>query len=68
MPFVLCLLVVGASVWVNIGLRIRFSHNDRLADRPAFALMAYDLLQLTCLLYLTAVWKIRSRCCFSHRS
>ena len=53
MPFVPCILVVGASVWVNIGLRIRFHHNDRLADRPAFGLMAYDLMQLTFLLYLT---------------
>ena len=53
MPFVACCLVVGMSVWVNIGLRIRFGHNDRLADRPASVLMAYDLLQLTVLLYLT---------------
>lgn len=53
MPFVLCLAVVGTSVWVNIGLRVRFHHNDRLADRPAFALMAFDILQLTGLLYLT---------------
>ena len=53
LPFVLCTLVVTASVWVNVGLRIRFSQSDRLADRPAFYLMAYDLLQLTGLLYLT---------------
>ena len=53
MPFVACCLVIGASVWVNIGLRIRFAHSDRLGDRPAFVLMAYDLLQLTLLLYLT---------------
>lgn len=53
MPFALCLFVVGASIWVNIGLRVRFHHSDRLADRPAAYLMAYDLLQLTVLLYLT---------------
>ena len=53
MPFVWCCLVVGASIWVNIGLRIRFSHSDRLEDRPASLLMAYDLLQLALLLYLT---------------
>lgn len=53
MPFALCCLVVGASIWVNIGLRIRFSHSDRLEDRPASYLMAYDLLQLALLLYLT---------------
>jgi len=53
MPIVACCLVVGASVWVNIGLRIRFAHSDRLDDRPASVLMAYDLLQLALLLYLT---------------
>ncbi len=53
LPFVFCTLVIAASVWVNVGLRIRFGQSDRLADRPAFYLMAYDLLQLTGLLYLT---------------
>ncbi len=53
MPVAACLAVVFASVWVNLGLRLRFHHNDRLADRPAAALMAYDLLQLSLLLYLT---------------
>ena len=53
MPFALCFIVVGTSVWLNIGLRIRYRHSDRLADRPAFYLMAYDLLQLTVLLYCT---------------
>lgn len=52
-PFWLCLLVVGASIWVNLGLRIRFQRNDRLEDRSAFFLMAYDLLQLALLLFLT---------------
>ncbi len=53
LPFTFCALVIAASVWVNVGLRIRFSQSDRLADRPACFLMAYDLLQLTGLLYLT---------------
>ncbi len=53
MPFTACCVVVGASVWVNLGLRIRFAHSDRLGDRAASVLMAYDLLQLTLLLYLT---------------
>ena len=53
MPVFACLAVVFTSVWVNLGLRLRFHHNDRLADRPAAALMAYDLLQLALLLYLT---------------
>ena len=53
MPITACLFVVSLSIWVNLGLRIRLHHNDRLDDRPASALMAYDLLQLTMLLYLT---------------
>ena len=53
MPFTQCILVVGLSIWVNIGLRLRFRHNDRLGDRPAACLMAYDLLQLALLLFLT---------------
>ena len=53
MPTVACLVVVFASVWVNLALRIRFSHNARLADRSAAALGAYDLLQLAMLLFLT---------------
>ncbi len=53
MPIVLCLVVVLASLWVNLALRVRFSHNDRLAERSAAALGAYDLLQLAALLYLT---------------
>ncbi|WP_158808609.1 ActS/PrrB/RegB family redox-sensitive histidine kinase [Beijerinckia sp. L45] len=53
LPLGLCCLVIAASIWVNVGLRIRFSHSDRLEDRPASYLMSYDLLQLTALLYLT---------------
>ncbi len=53
MPTALCLIVVFASVWVNLALRIRFNHNDRLADRSAAVLGAYDLLQLTILLFLS---------------
>ena len=52
-PFALCCLVIGASIWLNVGLRIRFAHSDRLDDRPASVLMAFDLLQLTALLYFT---------------
>ncbi len=53
MPFVQCVLVVSLSIWVNIGLRLRFRHSDRFGDRPAACLMAYDMLQLTLLLFLT---------------
>jgi two-component system sensor histidine kinase RegB len=44
---------IAASVWLNIGLRLRYDVNHRLDDGPATILLAYDLLQLTVLLYLT---------------
>ncbi len=53
LPLVLCALVITASAWVNLGLRVRYSRNDRLGDAPAAALLAYDILQLSALLFLT---------------
>ena len=53
LPIVLCLLAVGASAALNIGLRLRFERNHRLAEGPATALLTFDLLQLASLLYLT---------------
>lgn len=53
LPLGACLLVIAASAWLNIGLRLRFGRADRLEDMPAAAMLAYDLLQLTALLYLT---------------
>lgn len=53
LPLVLCLAVIFVSVWVNIGLRIRFHPTERLSERPATGQMAYDLVQLSVLLYLT---------------
>ena len=53
LPTMMCLAVVFVSVWVNIGLRIRFHRTERLSERPAVAQMAYDLVQLSVLLYLT---------------
>ncbi|HTV31598.1 MAG TPA: ActS/PrrB/RegB family redox-sensitive histidine kinase [Methylocella sp.] len=53
LPLGPCLLVIAASAWLNIGLRLRFGRIDRLEDAPAAAMLAYDLLQLTALLYLT---------------
>jgi len=53
LPLGACLLVIAASAWLNIGLRLRFGRIDRLEDMPAAAMLAYDLLQLTALLYLT---------------
>jgi two-component system, sensor histidine kinase RegB len=49
----LCMLVVAASVFVNIAVRWRFGRSYRLEDRPAAAMLAYDIVQLSVLLYLT---------------
>ncbi len=53
LPLVLCALVITASVWVNIGLRLLYSRNDRLREASAAKLLAYDIFQLSALLYLT---------------
>lgn len=48
-----CLLVIAASAWLNIGLRLQFQRADRLEDLPASLMLGFDLLQLSALLYLT---------------
>jgi two-component system, sensor histidine kinase RegB len=53
LPLRLCLLVIAASAALNIGLRLRFGRIERLEDVPAALILAYDILQLTALLYLT---------------
>jgi len=53
MPFGLCLIVIAASTWLNVGLRFKFGRSDRFQEGPATLMLAYDLLQLSALLYLT---------------
>lgn len=53
LPLSLCFLVISASAWLNIGLRIRFQASHRLDDRSALLFLSYDILQLSGLLYLT---------------
>jgi two-component system sensor histidine kinase RegB len=53
LPFALCFLVIAASVWVNLLLRIQFPASHRLSDNAATFLLAFDILQLGALLYLT---------------
>ncbi|MGB7285872.1 MAG: ActS/PrrB/RegB family redox-sensitive histidine kinase [Salaquimonas sp.] len=48
-----CLLIIAASAWLNIFLRFRYPGNVRWRGWAVTALLAYDLLQLTLLLYLT---------------
>jgi two-component system sensor histidine kinase RegB len=52
-PFGLCLLIIAISAWLNIFLRLRFGRSDRLKDTPAAFMLAYDILQLSLLLFLT---------------
>jgi two-component system sensor histidine kinase RegB len=52
-PFGLCLLFIASSAWLNVVLRLRFGRTDRLEDPPAAATLAYDIVQLSALLYLT---------------
>lgn len=53
LPFELCFLVIAASVWTNLLLRIRYPASHRLGDNAATALLGFDILQLAALLYLT---------------
>lgn len=48
-----CLLVIALSAWLNIFLSVRFPARYRLGTRFATAILAYDILQLAGLLYLT---------------
>ncbi|MDA7948056.1 MAG: ActS/PrrB/RegB family redox-sensitive histidine kinase [Hyphomicrobiaceae bacterium] len=53
LPIGLCALVITLSVWLNIYLRMRFSGRLWLKSEHATAMLAYDILQLAALLYLT---------------
>lgn len=53
LPIALCFLVIAASAGLNLYLRLRFPLSQRLRDRAAFALLAYDIIQLSGLLYFT---------------
>jgi two-component system sensor histidine kinase RegB len=53
LPFGFCFLVIALSAWVNLVLRIRFPASHRLSDDAATLLLAFDILQLAALLYLT---------------
>src|SRR5438309_328652 len=53
LPIALCLVGIGVSAALNIALRLRLPRTHRLADGPAAALLAFDILQLSALLFLT---------------
>lgn len=53
LPLGWCLAVIALSAWLNILLSLRWRSGVRLPERYATLLLAYDILQLSALLYLT---------------
>ncbi len=53
LPLGFCLAAIAASAWLNVFLALRYRTPVRLPDNQAAAYLAYDLLQLAALLYLS---------------
>ncbi|MGI9354107.1 MAG: ActS/PrrB/RegB family redox-sensitive histidine kinase [Rhizobiaceae bacterium] len=53
LPLLPCLVLIALSAALNLVLGQRYRANFRLESRSAFALLAFDILQLAALLYLT---------------
>lgn len=53
LPFGICLAFIALSAWLNVFLRILYPARTRLSTALATCLLAYDILQLAALLYLT---------------
>jgi len=53
LQFGVCLAFIALSAWLNVFLRIRYPARTRLSTALATSLLAYDILQLSALLYLT---------------
>ncbi|MEC9345838.1 MAG: ActS/PrrB/RegB family redox-sensitive histidine kinase [Pseudomonadota bacterium] len=53
LPFLPCMATIAASAALNLILAIQYPHTARLSDRGASLFLAYDLLQLAALLYMT---------------
>jgi len=53
LPLGVCLAFIALSAWLNVFLRLRFPARTRLSTPLATSLLAYDILQLSALLYLT---------------
>ena len=53
LPLLACLLVIGTSVLLNLMLMSRFPVSYRLGENTASTLLAFDIVQLAGLLYLT---------------
>ncbi len=53
MPFWPAMLVIAITAWLNIVLTLRWRTTTRLDERHAALLLAFDIIQLASLLYLT---------------
>ncbi len=53
LPLSACLALIAISAWLNVFLRLQYRASYRLPDIAALALLAYDILQLSMLLFLT---------------
>jgi two-component system sensor histidine kinase RegB len=53
LPLFGCAVAIATSAALNIGLAIRYPATHRLTNREATAYLAYDVMQLAALLYLT---------------
>lgn len=53
MPLANCLVLIALSAWLNVFLAIRYPARHRLSTPFATALLLYDILQLSALLYFT---------------
>jgi two-component system sensor histidine kinase RegB len=53
LPLPACAAIIAISVWLNVALRLRFRVTQRLEPDRAAWLLAFDIAQLTVLLYLT---------------
>jgi two-component system, sensor histidine kinase RegB len=48
-----CFAVIALSAWLNVALRIRYPASQRLKSNYACIMLAYDIIQLAALLFLT---------------
>ena len=53
LPLFGCVMAIGTSVALNLGLAVRYPAAHRLTNREATLYLAYDMLQLAALLYFT---------------
>lgn len=53
LPFAACLAVIAMAAALNFWVGLRWPASHRLSDDAAFGLLAFDIMQLAALLYLT---------------